>query len=140
MLQKSLNLAIQAHSKQIDKGGSSYINHPIYLALQMDNDEEKSVALLHDVVEDTYVTLQDIEDSISPNISYIVNILTHKENETYFEYISRIKNSANPIAIKVKVADLKHNMDLSRINNPTEKDLSRIKRYEKALNILERND
>lgn len=137
-LQKALNIAIKAHKGQVDKAGVDYINHPVYLALQMNTAQEKMVALLHDVLEDsdlyTYEDLCNIfgyEEEIADSVL----VLTHKKSETYFDYIRYIKVYGN-IPLKVKIADLKHNMDLSRLPNVTDKDLSRMKRYEKALKIL----
>lgn len=137
-LQKALNIAIKAHKGQLDKAGIDYINHPVYIALQMITAQEKMVALLHDVLEDsnlyTYEDLCNIfgyEESVAESVL----VLTRQKSETYFEYIQRIKIYGG-IPVKVKIVDLKHNLNLSRLSEVTDKDLSRMKRYEKALKIL----
>lgn len=132
---EALYFAYMAHKNQKDKAGKPYILHPMYVALQVDTKEEKIVALLHDVVEDTSISIEEIENIFGKDIANAVDVLTHKNKENYFKYISKIKN--NPIAVKVKLADLKNNMDLSRLKNPTEKDFLRLEKYKKAKFILE---
>lgn len=136
IVQKALNLAIKAHEGQVDKGGLPYINHPVYLALQMNTDEEKAVALLHDVLEDSEYLYEDIISEVGEEIAICIKYLTRKNHEDYFKYIDRIKNS-NKIVIKIKIADLKHNSDISRIELPTDKDFKRIEKYQKAIQILD---
>jgi (p)ppGpp synthase/HD superfamily hydrolase len=129
-------LACQAHEDQVDKGGNPYILHPLRIAQQMQTSEERIVAMLHDVIEDTDIPLQYLRDEgYSDTIVEAIDALTRRDGETYMDYIRRAKQ--NPIARKVKIADIKDNMDLSRIPEPTEKDLQRMKRYEKALKVLE---
>lgn len=138
-LQKALNLAIETHKNQVDKGGYPYINHPVYLALQMDTEEEKIVALLHDVVEDDLdIDIDYIEFNFGMVIAYAVQVLTHKEEDSYFEYINIIKNSNNAIAIKVKLADLRHNSDTSRLCFVSNIAKQRIEKYKKSIEILEK--
>lgn len=128
-------IASMAHRGQVDKAGEPYINHPRAVASKVETAEEKIVALLHDTLEDTYLT----EDVLSPvfgeNIMDAVVTMTRAKGEDYFQYIGRI--SENELALNVKMADLTHNMDLSRLSNPTEKDYERIEKYKKAYAILE---
>ena len=128
-------IALAAHKGQVDKAGNDYINHPLNVASKCKTEKEKIVALLHDVVEDTNVTLEDLKKFFDSDIIEAINLLTHKEEDTYMEYLTRIKN--NPIAKNVKIQDLKHNMDLSRIPNPTTKDYERLEnKYKPALEFL----
>ncbi len=112
---KAMNLAYNAHHGQFDKGGVPYIFHPIHLAESMDDEVSTCVALLHDTVEDTDVTLAQLEKEFPREIVEAVALLTHNEDVEYFEYIRSIKQ--NPIAVKVKLADLAHNGDPKRICN-----------------------
>ena len=135
MIQKALEIAQRAHAGQFDKGGNPYIGHPLAVAEMVDTEEEKIVAFLHDVVEDSAYTLDDIS-----NLGFIQDIvaaicsITKQEGEPYNAYIQRVK--ASPMAVKVKIADMTHNMDLTRISNPTEKDYLRIARYEEKIKDL----
>jgi (p)ppGpp synthase/HD superfamily hydrolase len=135
MIEKALLIATNAHTGQVDKGGNPYILHPLAVAARVQTIEEKIVAILHDTVEDTSITLDDLLiEGFSKEIVDGVDAMTRRENETYMEFIHRAKN--NPIARNVKIADILENMDLSRIPNPTDSDYSRLDRYEKALKIL----
>lgn len=123
LIQKALNIAINAHKGVVDKGGVDYVFHPITVALECKTDDEKIVALLHDVVEDTPVTLDDLRKDFPEYIVEAVDAVTRrKPQEQYgaarWDYIKRCK--ANPIARVVKIADLEHNSDLSRIPNPSD--------------------
>jgi (p)ppGpp synthase/HD superfamily hydrolase len=135
MFNKALALATIAHSGQTDKAGKPYILHPITVAKMVGTAEEKTVALLHDVVEDTPVALNDLsEQGFSESIVDAIDALTKRAREDYEAYIQRVIN--NPIALKVKIADMTHNMDLTRIPNPTVKDQARIEKYSKVLQKL----
>lgn len=137
LLEKSIIIATKAHSGQFDKGGSPYILHPLRVMLSLDNDEDRIVGILHDVLEDTSITLQHLEDNGFLGEIEILDALvsiTRKSNESYKDFILRVK--LNPIALRVKLADLRDNMDISRINNPTEKDFARIEKYKKAYKLL----
>lgn len=137
LLEKSIIIATKAHSGQFDKGGSPYILHPLRVMLSLDNDEDRIVGILHDVLEDTSITLQHLEDNGFLGEIEILDALvsiTRKSNESYKDFILRVK--LNPIALRVKLADLKDNMNISRINNPTEKDFARIEKYKKAYKLL----
>lgn len=135
MLEKAIIIATNAHKGQLDKGGSPYILHPLRLMFAMHNETEKICAVLHDVIEDTEITLDYLRtEGFSEEVLYALDSLTRRSNETYDEFISRIIN--NNIASHVKLADLSDNMDLSRIKNPTQKDYERIEKYSKASDII----
>ena len=112
---KAMNLAYNAHHGQFDKGGVPYIFHPIHLAESMDDEISTCVALLHDTVEDTDVTLEQLAAEFPKEVVDAVALLTHGEDVAYFDYVRAIKQ--NPIAVKVKLADLAHNSDPNRISN-----------------------
>lgn len=133
---KAINIAYTAHMGQTDKSGIPYILHPIHLAEEMDTEEECIVALLHDVVEDTPITLTELEKEFTPQIIEALKLLTHDKSTDYMEYIKKIKS--NPIAKKVKLADLHHNADNTRLEQLTNKDILRNKKYQKAIKILKK--
>lgn len=135
LTKKAIKIAFEAHKNAVDKGGAPYILHPIHLAEKMTDEVTTAVALLHDVVEDTDITCDELLSmGIDPYVVECVEIMTHRESEDYFDYIRRIK--MNPDAVKVKLADLEHNSDLSRLETITEYDLKRLKKYKKAMEIL----
>lgn len=134
LTRKAMIIAYNAHMGQFDKALVPYIYHPIHVAEQMDDEVTCIVALLHDVVEDTKVTFTDLEKEFSKEIVDILRLLTHDKNTDYMEYIEKIKN--NKMAVKVKIADIKHNMDKSRLDEVDEKALIREEKYKKALEIL----
>lgn len=137
MTKKAMVIAFNAHKKQVDKSNMPYIFHPFHLAEQMDSEDAVIVALLHDVVEDTNMTFEELfQQGFSEDIIASLKLLTHNDDTDYFDYISRIKMSNNPYAISVKLADLKHNSDLSRLDCVDEKTLKRIDKYKKAIEIL----
>ena len=134
---KAMKVAYEAHLGQLDYNDVPYIFHPYHLAEQMDDEVSCTVALLHDVVEDTPLTLSDLEQIFPTQVVEIVRLLTHDENIDYFDYIREIKK--NPIATKVKLEDLKHNSDESRSigSNLTQDQLLYWKtKYAKAKEIL----
>lgn len=131
-LTKAILIAAKAHDGQTDKGGNPYILHPIRLASKAKTTEESIVAVLHDVVEDSAVTLFDLKNAgFSLNIIEALDCLTRRADETYEVFIKRIK--FNPLATKVKLLDLEDNSDSSRIPNLTDKDYERIDKYKKAI-------
>lgn len=135
MFNKALTLAKSAHSGQTDKGGQPYILHPIAVAELVDTEAEKTVALLHDVVEDTPVTLEELQKQGFPEaVVAAIDVLTKRPGVDYRDYIQLVKQ--NQLALTVKIADMTHNMDLARIPNPTVKDYDRIKKYSKVLSEL----
>ena len=109
---KAMNLAYEAHHGQLDKSGAPYIFHPIHLAEQMDDEFSCCAALLHDVVEDTDVTLEDLRSDFPEEVVEAVRLLTHEKGVPDVAYLTAIK--ANPIALKVKLADNAHNADQTR--------------------------
>lgn len=126
--QRAYALAKKAHLGQKDKGGNDYIEHPKAVASMMDTDIEKAVAYLHDVVEDTKISFDDLKEYGFPNqIIEAVKAITKQKNESYDVYIDRVIR--NPIAKKVKLADMKHNSDITRIKNPSQKDYDRCQKY-----------
>lgn len=126
--QRAYALAKKAHLGQKDKGGNDYIEHPKAVASMMDTDIEKAVAYLHDVVEDTKISFDDLKEYGFPNqIIEAVKALTKQKNESYDVYIDRVIK--NPTAKKVKLADMKHNSDITRIKNPSQKDYDRCQKY-----------
>ena len=134
---KAMKIAYKAHLGQLDYSDVPYIFHPYHLAEQMDDEISCTVALLHDVVEDTDLTFTDLEQIFPAQVLEIVRLLTHDENIDYFDYIREIKK--NPIATKVKLEDLKHNSDESRSigSNLTQDQLLYWKtKYAKAKEIL----
>ncbi|MCD8025782.1 MAG: GTP pyrophosphokinase [Clostridiales bacterium] len=128
------NICVYAHVGQTDKAGMPYHLHPEYVASQVTEPDEKIAALLHDVLEDTDFPLSILKAVFNDEIIQALLLLRHDENVPYMEYI--VKVSTNKIAKAVKIADLKHNMDISRIPNPTEKDYVRLEKYKAALEIL----
>lgn len=133
--EKVLSIAKEAHKGQKDKAGRDYIEHLIYVAGLVNSEEEKAVALLHDIVEDTAMMLEELKGlGIPVKIVEAVSILTKKPRLSYFSYIETVKT--NQLAKVVKLADLTHNSDLSRISNPTEKDYERTRKYQRAIKFL----
>ena len=138
LYEKAVMIAQEAHKGQTDKGGNPYIEHPLYVASQVDTTELKIIAMLHDTLEDSEVTAEDLRrEGFPERIVEAILVLTHEDgtDEAYLDYIRRV--AGNKLAARVKKEDLKHNMDMSRIQNPTEKDRKRRAKYEKALQLLE---
>lgn len=135
LTRKAMMIAYNAHINQVDKAGVPYIYHPIHLAEYMDTEYECIVALLHDVVEDTEVTFEQLEKEFPSEIIEILKVLTRNKETEYMDYIIEIKKNA--IAKKVKIADIKHNSDESRLDNITLKDIARRNKYKKALDLLQ---
>lgn len=135
MTKLALKVAFKAHEGQTDRCGLPYIFHPYHLAEQMTDEITASIALLHDVVEDTDTTLEQLRAYGFPErVIEGVRLMTHEEGTDYFDYVRRIKN--NPDAKAVKLADLEHNSDLTRLDEVTEKDIKRLEKYRKAKEIL----
>ena len=134
-LEKAIAIALKAHQNQIDKGGKVYILHPLRIMLQMPTEELQIIAILHDVVEDSNYTFDNLKkEGFSVRIIKALQALTKQDNEQYEDFIKRVKN--NTLATKVKIADIKDNSNIKRIKNPKIKDLERIKKYKKALKML----
>lgn len=136
---KALRLAYAAHHGQTDKSGQPYIFHPYHLAEQMTDEVSACVALLHDVAEDTDLTIEELEREFPREVTEALRLLTHQAGTDYFDYVRAIKT--NPVAVKVKLADLAHNSDESRFAGcgdiPAEQLARRRAKYAKARAILE---
>jgi (p)ppGpp synthase/HD superfamily hydrolase len=136
MTKRALSICFEAHKDQLDKSGMPYVFHPFHLAEQMETEETTIVALLHDVIEDSSINADDLkEEGFSEEIIEAILLMTHEKGADYKKYVKAIKS--NPIARAVKLADLRHNSDLSRLNVITDEALERRKRYLEALEILE---
>ena len=138
LTQKAMQIAYAAHHGQTDCNGMPYVFHPYHLAEQMDDEISCCVALLHDVAEDTEVTLDELAKNFPQEVIEALKLLTHEKDTDYFEYVRRIKG--NPTAKKVKLADLAHNMDRSRIVDSfavSDEKLDKWdKKYSKAMKII----
>jgi calcineurin-like phosphoesterase family protein len=134
---KALLIAGTYHMYQTDKVGKPYIEHPMAVAAQVESEKLKVIALLHDTLEDTDVDKQLLVDTFGQEVVSIVQILTRKQGEDYFDYIQKVAKDKD--ATQVKIADLHHNMDLSRIPSPSAIDFARNEKYQKALDILTGN-
>ena len=138
LTKKALKLCFEAHKDQTDKTGLPYVFHPFHLAEQMTDEYTTVTALLHDVVEDTDYTLNDLQEMGYPDeVIQALSLLTHDDGSEYMDYVKRLKN--NPIARAVKLADLEHNSDESRAaltGEPKEKTAARLEKYSKAKRIL----
>ena len=133
--EKAYKIAKKAHLGQVDKAGEDYIKHPEKVASFVKTDEEKAVAYLHDVIEDTELTLVDLHEyGFSKEILEAVDVITKKRGEDYQSYLNSVKN--NKLARAVKLADLRHNSDLTRLAKVTEKDIKRKEKYQKAIDFL----
>ncbi len=135
LTKKAMRLCFAAHKDQVDKSGLPYVFHPFHVAEQMTTEETTAVALLHDVIEDTDYTLADIAAMGFPqSVTDALKLLTHDERVPYMTYVAAIKQ--NPIARAVKLADLRHNSDLSRLDRIDEKALERVRKYRSAIQLL----
>ena len=137
LINKAIDIAFSAHKDQRDKAGRPYFMHPVIVASQMNSEYEICTALLHDVIEDTDITIEELEREFPKEITDALRLLTHDDNTAYLDYVREIKK--NPIARKVKLADLNHNLDITRIqDNPKllEGFVRRREKYEKAREIL----
>ena len=131
MLNKAIEIANRAHMGQVDKAGEPYILHPLRVMMTQVNEIERICAVLHDVIEDSNVTFDDLRgEGFSEEIIEVLNCITKRPGESYDDFIDRILD--NETACRVKLADLCDNMNISRIKNPTEKDKERIKKYRDA--------
>ena len=137
LTRKAMHIAYRAHHGQLDKAGVPYIFHPIHLAEQMEDETSCCAALLHDVVEDTDVTMAELETQFPPEVIDVLRLLTHADGIDYFDYVRAIR--ADPIAVKIKLADLAHNSDRTRCAGadiPAEKLAAWQVKYQKARQIL----
>ena len=135
---KAMKLCYEAHKDQVDKSGLPYVFHPAHVAEQMTDEATTIVALLHDVVEDTDYTLEDLAaEGFGKEILEAVALMTHEDDVPYLDYVAKLKD--NPIARAVKLADLAHNSDLSRIGEVDEETKQRLEKYKKVTTLLEGN-
>ncbi|MDH6308519.1 guanosine-3',5'-bis(diphosphate) 3'-pyrophosphohydrolase [Dysgonomonas sp. PFB1-18] len=135
ILEKAIQIAVNAHFGQTDKTGAPYIFHPLRVMGRVSSTEERIVAVLHDVVEDTSVTFEDlVEAGIPKHLVLILRILTRKVDTPYEGYIEKI--GENSVATAVKIADLTDNMDASRLPKITEDDFTRLQKYSESLRYL----
>ncbi|KQZ31803.1 HD domain-containing protein [Duganella sp. Root1480D1] len=134
-LERAIEIAAAAHAGQVDKAGQPYILHPLRVMLRVSSDHERMAAVLHDVVEDTTVTLAQLHASGFPaEVVAAIEALTKRRGESRLQAAARA--AANPIARVVKLADNAENMDLSRIADPTEKDFARVEEYKQVRALL----
>lgn len=134
----ALKIAYEAHRDQLDRSGLPYVFHPFHLAEQMEDEVSTAAALLHDVVEDTSITFEALAARGVPGeVIEILKLLTHDPAAPYMEYVQKIKDSGDPRAIKIKLCDLTHNSDLTRLNQVTEADMKRLEKYRAARHLLE---
>lgn len=135
LLEKAIKIASIAHTGQKDKAGEPYILHPLQVMMRCRHNEiVRVIAVLHDVVEDSNFTLEDLRWEFDSEIVDAIDCLTRRKDEKYFDYIRRVKT--NELAAEVKLIDLHHNTDLIRLSAITQKDIERNNKYKKAIDIL----
>ena len=133
---KAMLIAYHAHRDHVDKGGMPYIFHPLHLAEQMDTEYSVITALLHDVIEDSDISLEDLKAEGFPEpILEALSLLTHEKQVPYLEYVQRLKG--NELARKIKLADLTHNSDVSRLSVQDDSSRQRFENYQRAIALLE---
>ncbi len=136
MTKKAMKICFEAHKEQKDKTGLPYVFHPFHLAEQMNDEITATVALLHDVAEDTDITLENLRnEGFCDEVIDALTLLTHDPKVPYMDYVEKIKN--NTVATAVKLADLTHNSDLTRFDTISDFDLKRKEKYKEAINILQ---
>jgi (p)ppGpp synthase/HD superfamily hydrolase len=134
-LDHAIAIAIKAHAGQVDKAGQPYVLHPLRVMLKFQSEDERIVAVMHDVVEDGEVTFYNLnKEGFSDKVVEAIECLTKRKNEDYESFIMRV--SKNSIAKKIKIEDIRDNLDLTRLHKITEKDLQRIEKYHRALQLL----
>ncbi|CAI8843305.1 HD domain-containing protein [Pseudomonas serboccidentalis] len=134
-LERAIALAATAHAGQVDKGGAPYILHPLKVMLRMSSLEERIVAVLHDVVEDCGISLDDLrKEGFSEEVLSAIESVTKVAGESYEDFVERA--AQNPIGRVVKLVDLEENSDLSRIASPSWEDLERVEKYRRAIGRL----
>ena len=134
LTKKAIKIMFDTHKSQVDKSGLPYVFHPYEVASKLDDEYSVCVALLHDVVEDGDLTFDDLSNDFPSEVIEALRLLTHDSSVDYFDYVNNIK--CNPIARRVKLSDLEHNMTLSRLDSPTESDYKRVEKYKRAYSIL----
>ena len=135
LLEKAIAIAVEAHKGQKDKAGDPYILHPLRVMFRMDTKEEMIVAVLHDVLEDTPITPDQLKEmGFSETVLKALDSVTKRAGERYEDFVQRA--ALHPIGKKIKLADLRDNMDLSRLEKITDQDIERVKKYHNASIIL----
>lgn len=139
LLELALTRALEAHWGQVDKAGQPYILHPLWVMAQVSSLEEKLVAILHDAMEDSALTAEQLrEDGFPSPVIDALCLLTKPREEDYLQYVQRIRTSS--LARNVKIADLRHNIDVTRLGRLDEADLQRVSKYHRALHMLTNDD
>ncbi|MGZ3215989.1 HD domain-containing protein [Paracoccus sp. T5] len=134
-LERAIEIAAGAHRGQRDKAGEPFILHPLRVMHACSSEPERIVAVLHDVVEDTHWTLDDLRrEGLAEELVAAVDAMTRREGESYADFVDRA--ARNPIARAVKIADLRDNLDMTRIADPTQSDVQRSRKYLQALRSL----
>ena len=134
-LERAIEIAARTHAGQLDKGGAPYILHPLRVMLRVVPGAQQIVAVLHDVVEDSEVTFEDLErEGFSAEVLSGLRAVTKVEGESYEDFVARA--ALDPVGKAVKLADLMENSDLSRIAEPSQKDLERVEKYGRAIEYL----
>ncbi len=134
-LEKAIAIAVEAHRGQKDKNGAAYILHPLRVMARVNSEAEKIAAILHDVVEDTDWTLDRLSnEGFSAEVVQAIDCVTKREGESYEDFVRR--SAANPVARRVKIADLEDNMDIRRLESVMPKDAERLNKYLRAWHYL----
>ncbi|MHB9030476.1 MAG: GTP pyrophosphokinase [Candidatus Latescibacterota bacterium] len=137
LLNNAVNLAFRVHAESMDRNGAPYILHPLRVMQRMRTEREQVIAILHDTVEDSDLSLDDLRrEGFPEEVVAGVDALTRREGESYDEYVDRVK--INPEAVRVKLGDLEDNMDLRRLPDITEQDVERLRRYHRYWKLLSR--
>ena len=139
LIEKSLEIALSAYAGKTDKAGREYILHPLRVMAKLQTDVERSAALLHDVLEDSDITAEQLlAEGIPAEVVEAVQCLSRNENEDYMDFVARTKKNA--VAAKVKIADIEDNIDVLRLTSLDEDDLVRIRKYHAAWRLLKEED
>ena len=135
-LERAIEIAVEAHAGGKDRGGKAYILHPLSVMMRVETEEEKIVAVLHDVIEDTNWTFENLREEgfLEDIIDALKSVTKTSEDESYSQFVLRAKN--NKIGRTVKIADLRENMDVTRLGALTDEDIARINKYKEALHLL----
>jgi len=141
MLGKAIAIAAKAHEGQVDKGGYAYILHPLRVMSNLKSTDKElcAIAVMHDVVEDSEITLTDLEGMDFPTrVVAGVDAMTRRKDESYQDFIERC--ACNSDGLKVKLADLIDNSDITRLKGITEKDINRMEKYHRAYTFLKERE
>jgi len=134
-LERAIALAAEAHAGQVDKAGEAYILHPLRLMLSLDTEVERKLAVLHDVVEDSGITLEQLRsEGFGEDVLSAIDALTNRDGESKMDAAARAKR--NPIALRVKLADNADNQDMTRLGDPTDEDRERLAEYRRVREFL----